>query len=125
MRKFLFPILALMLTTSIPAIASNWGVLGKEKVNFGVERGDIHIASKGFLKEVAVEVRGAAVYLDTITVHMGNGKVTNLPVRRVIKPHERTRPIHLSGSNIVRKVSFVYKRADTKLARAEVVLWGR
>ena len=68
MRKFLIPALLMLCSSSTPALASQWAVLGKEKVNFNVERDDIRLASKGFLREVAVEVRGAAVYIDTIDV---------------------------------------------------------
>lgn len=126
MRKFLIPALLMLCSSSTPALASQWAVLGKEKVNFNVERDDIRLASKGFLREVAVEVRGAAVYIDTIDVYLGNGKVINLPVRRVVNPRERTRSIHLPGTaSIVRKVSVVYKRVGTNLTKAEMVLWGR
>jgi hypothetical protein len=106
-------------------ISDGWIQLGTEKVNARMERDEIRAASKGFVKQVVIEVRGAAVYFESVAVHLGDGEVVDLPVRSIIKAGERTRVIDLPGNaRLIRKVVFVHQKLRDA-GKAEVILWGR
>lgn len=129
MKKMIkYMVLLLMACLANPVfagISDGWIQLGKEKVNARMERDEIRAASKGFVKQVVIEVIGAAVYFESVAVHLGDGEVIDLPVRSIIKAGERTSVIDLPGkARIIRKVVFVHQKLrDT--GKAEVILWGR
>lgn len=121
-------ILMLMVCLAPPLVAGisdGWVQLGKEKVNSRMERDEIRAASKGFVKQVVIEVRGAAVYFESVAVHLGDGEVVDLPIRSIVKAGERTRVIDLPGkARLIRKVVFVHQKLRDA-GKAEVILWGR
>lgn len=121
-------VLLLMVCSASPVfagISDGWVQLGKEKVNSRMERDEIRAASKGFVKQIVIEVRGSAVFFESVTVHLGDGEVIDLPIRSIIKAGERTRVIDLPGNaRLIRKVVFVHQKLrDT--GKAEAILWGR
>lgn len=121
-------LLILFVTFTAPVfagISDGWERLGKEKVNSRMDRDEMRIASKGFIKQLVVEVRGSAVYFESVKVHLGNGEVLDLPIRSIVKDGERSRVMDLPGNaRIINKVIFMHQKVkgDTK---AEVILWGR
>ncbi len=126
LKQLLKAAVLILMTLATPAFASNWQQLGKERVNFGMERDEIRAASKGLFKALSVEVRGAAVYIRSVTVHYGQDETMSFPVGRIVQAGERTRVIDLPGSaRLVRKVVFDYKKVREDAGKAEVVLWGR
>lgn len=128
MKKLKYIVLILAACLSNPALAGltdGWIQLGKEKVKPRIERDVIRTASKGLVKQVVIEVRGASVYFESVMVHLGNGEVIDLPVRSIIKAGERTRVIDLPGNaRLIRKVVFVHQKIRDA-GKAEVILWGR
>lgn len=128
MKRFKYIVLFLAACLSNPVLAGltdGWIQLGKEKVKPRIERDVIRAASKGLVKQVVIEVRGTAVYFESVTVHLGNGEVIDLPVRSLIKAGERTRVIDLPGNaRLIRKVVFVHQKLRDA-GKAEVILWGR
>ncbi|PPD29939.1 MAG: hypothetical protein CTY19_16635 [Methylomonas sp.] len=106
-------------------ISDGWEQLGRERVSARLERDQIRAASKGFVKQIVIEVVGAAVYFESVAVHLGDGEVVDLPIRSIIKAGERTRVIDLPGNaRLIRKVVFVHKKLKDA-GKAEVILWGR
>jgi hypothetical protein len=126
MIKYLVVLLFVSMANPVNSgISEGWIQLGKEKVNARMERDEIRSASKGFVKQVVIEVRGAAVYFESVAVHLGDGEVVDLPVRSIIKAGERTRVIDLPGNaRLIRKVVFVHQKLRDA-GKAEVILWGR
>lgn len=129
--KHLIKIFALVLIVfTAPVFAGGltvgWEQLGKETVNSKTERDEIRTASKGFVKQIVIEVRGTAVYFESVSVHLGKGEVIDLPIRSIVKAGERSRVFDLPGkARIIRKVVFYYKKIKEGSGKAEVVLWGR
>lgn len=106
-------------------ISDGWEQLGKERVNSRMERDEIRAASKGFVKQIVIEVRGSAVFFESVAVHLGDGEVVDLPVRSIIKAGQRTPVFDLPGkARLIRKVVFVHQKLRDS-GKAEVVLWGR
>lgn len=128
MKLSLKTFLLVLVTLTAPVfagISDGWERLGKESVSSRMDRDEMRIASKGFIKQLAVEVSGSAVYFDSVIVHLGNGDVLDLPIRSIVKDGERSRVMDLPGTaRIVKKVIFMHQkvRGDVK---AEVILWGR
>ena len=122
----LLVILTTILATPVFAdITDGWERLGKEKVNSRLERDEIRIASKGFIKQIVVEVRGAAVFFESVNVHLGNGEVMDFPIRSIVKAGERSRVFDLPGkARIIKKVVFIHQKVKDS-NKAEIVLWGR
>ena len=121
-------VLLLMICLPNPVFAglsNGWIQLGQGKSQCPHERDEIRAASKGFVKQVVIEVKGAAVYFELVAVHLGDGEVVDLPIRSIIKAGERTRVIDLPGNaHLIRKVSFVHQKLRGS-RKAQVILWGR
>jgi hypothetical protein len=108
------------------SLAKGWEQLGKEKVSSRMERDEMRTASKGFVKQIAIEVRGTAVYFESVSVHLGKGEVIDLLIRSIIKAGERSRVFDLPGeARIIRKVVFHYKKMRGVSGKVEIILWGR
>lgn len=123
--KWLFLLVVMLANPVLAGISDGWEQLGKEKVNAHLERDEIRAASKGFVKQLVIEVRGTAVYFESVAVHLGNGEVVDLPIRNIIKAGQRTQVIDLPGkARLIRKVVFVHQKLKDS-GKAEVVLWGR
>lgn len=127
MNKIIAVFFALILLPfSSSVLASGWSPIGSTSVNRSLDKDDIRVASKGFFNALAVEVRGAPVFIGVIVVEYGKDERMELPVNKIVKPGERTRPIQLPGHRIVRKVTFYQQAAKQgSKDRAEVVLWGK
>jgi hypothetical protein len=124
-QSFVLLLMACLANPVVAGISDGWIRLGKEKVNARIERDEIRAASKGFVKQVVIEVRGEAVYFESVAVHLGNGEVVDLPIRSIIKAGERTRVIDLPGdARLIRKVVFTHQKLRDA-GKAEVILWGR
>lgn len=124
-QSFVLLLMASLANPVVAGISDGWIRLGKEKVNARMERDEIRAASKGFVKQVVIEVKGAAVYFESVAVHLGDGEVVDLPIRSIIKAGERTRVIDLPGNaRLIRKVVFVHQKLRDS-GKAEVILWGR
>ena len=108
------------------SLTEGWEQLGKVKVSSSMERDELRIASKGFVKQITIEVLNAAVYFESVSVHLGKGEVIDLPIRSIIKAGERSRVFDLpSERRIIRKVVFHHKKTRDTSGKAEVILWGR
>ncbi len=127
MFKCLILLMMVCLVNPVMAgISDGWIQLGKEKVNARRERDEIRTASKGFVKQIVIEVRGTPVFFESVAVHLGDGEVMDLPIRSIIKAGERTHIIDLPGNaRIIRKVVFVHQKLKKDADIAEVILWGR
>lgn len=124
-QSFVLLLMACLANPVVAGISDGWIRLGKEKVNARMERDEIRAASKGFVKQVVIEVKGAAVYFESVAVHLGDGEVIDLPIRSIIKAGERTRVIDLPGNaRLIRNVVFVHQKLRDS-GKAEVILWGR
>ena len=100
---------------------------GKEKVNTRMERYEIRAASKGFVKQVVIEVEDAAVYFESVAVHLGDGEVVDLPIRSIIEAGERTRVMDFPGNAcLIRKVVIrasktpVFQESGSHTVRSEI-----
>lgn len=128
MKQIISIIMLILLSFSHPSVAGlsdGWQQLGKERVNAIKEYDEMRLASKGFIKQLAIEVRGSAVYFESVSVHLGDGQVMDIPIRSLIKAGERSRVIDLPGTaRIINKVVFVHQKLRENI-KAEVVLWGR
>lgn len=118
-------LLSFSTVSSAGGLADGWQQLGREKVNAIKEYDEMRIASKGFIKQLALEVQGSAVYFESVSIHLANGQVLDLPVRSIIKAGERSRVIDLPGeARVIRKVVFVHEKLRDS-GKARVILWGR
>jgi hypothetical protein len=127
--KYAFKLLVILITILAKPvfadITDGWERLGKEKVSSRLERDEIRIASKGFIKQIVIEVRGAAVFFESVNVHLGNSEVMDFPIRSIVRVGERSRVFDLPGkARIIKKVVFIHQKVKDS-NKAEIVLWGR
>jgi hypothetical protein len=123
--KLLVILITILATPVFADITDGWERLGKEKVSSRLERDEIRIASKGFIKQIVIEVRGAAVFFESVNVHLGNGEVMDFPIRSIVRAGERSRVFDLPGkARIIKKVVFIHQKVKDS-NKAEILLWGR
>ncbi len=126
LKGFVLLIVACLVNPVFADISEGWKQIGKEKVNARMERDEIRAASKGFFKQIVIEVKGEPVFFESVAVHLGDGEVVDLPIRSIIKAGERTRVLDLPGhARIIRKVVFWHQKLTKDSDKAEVILWGR
>ncbi|GAB4276235.1 MAG: hypothetical protein Kow0065_23670 [Methylomicrobium sp.] len=121
----IFITVAIMVGPAQAGISEGWQRLGKEKVKARMERDEMRLASKGFFRQIALEVQGAAVHFDSISVHFGNGEAIDVPIRSIVRAGERSRVIDLPGeARLIRKIVFIHKKLRDS-GKAQVIVWGR
>lgn len=124
-RGVCFLLVAMLSNPVFADLSEGWEKIGREKVNARMERDEIRAASKGFFKQLVIEVKGSAVYFDDVTITLGDGDVIDWPVRSMIKAGERTSVFDLPGkARLIKKVVFKHEKIQDS-GKAEVILWGR
>jgi hypothetical protein len=125
MVAFCFACLALLGGVEI-AHAAGWEKLGEKRVDDKTERDEIRVGiGKGTYRWLKLRVEDHAVEFDRVIVTYGNGDRQSIPIRRIIRGGDESRPIRVENApRVIRSVVFYYKTIrDGK--RAKVKLYAR
>jgi len=105
---------------------SDWELLGSRTVGFRVDRDIIEVGRReGRFSRIALEVRENDVYFMDLKVVFMNGEVQDVPVRALVRPGERSRPLDLQGGDrVIRQIELVYRSRPGFGGRAVVNVYG-
>ena len=111
----------------IAALPGPWELLGKRKVNYGLDRDEIMVtAREGGFTKLKLRVLKSPINLHRFVVHYGNGSKQEVAVRKKIPAGGETRVIDLKGGKrVIRKIVFWYDTKGLQKKRATVAVWGR
>jgi len=104
----------------------DWELLGSQTVGFRVDRDVIEVGRReGRFSKIALEVRENDVYIMDLKVVFINGEVQDLPVRALVRPGQRSRPLDLMGGDRgIRQIELVYRARPNFGGRAVVNVYG-
>jgi hypothetical protein len=105
---------------------SDWELLGSRTVGFRIDRDIIEVGRReGRFSRIALEVRENDVYFMDLKVVFMNGEVQDVPVRALVRPGERSRPLDLQGGDrVIRQIELVYRSRPGFGGRAVVNVYG-
>ncbi|MDP9139041.1 MAG: hypothetical protein M3N38_12855 [Pseudomonadota bacterium] len=110
-----------------PGGGADWTELGCKQVSlFGRDRDSIDVGRReGRFKSIRLHVRGADVEMLDLRVIYANGTPDDIPVRRVIRQGDRTRPLDLRGfERSIDRVEMVYRTIPNFKGLARVCVEG-
>jgi hypothetical protein len=105
----------------------DWVELGCKGVSlFGRDRDSIDVGRReGRFKAIRLHVRGADIELLDLRVIYANGEPDDIPVKRVLRQGERTRPLDLRGfERFIRRVDMTYRTIPNFKGLANVCVEG-
>jgi len=122
-----FALITLSANTAHAQKASPWTKLGDRKVNFRADHDEIPVTVlKGTYRRLKLRVRKAPIYIHNIRIVYGNGKSTNIKVKKRIAAGSESRAFDLPGRNrVIKKIVFNYKSVPTFKGRGYIAVWGR
>lgn len=105
---------------------SDWELLGSQTVGFRVDRDVIQVGRReGRFSRIALEVRENDVFFIDLKVVFMNGEVQDVPVRALVRPGQRSRPLDLQGGDrLIRQIELVYRARPGFGGRAVVNVYG-
>lgn len=105
---------------------SDWELLGSQTVGFRVDRDVIQVGRReGRFSRIALEVRDNDVFFMDLKVVFMNNEVQDIPVRALVRPGERSRPLDLmGGGRLIRQIELVYRARPGFGGRAVVNVYG-
>ncbi|GIW73346.1 MAG: hypothetical protein KatS3mg102_2888 [Planctomycetota bacterium] len=110
-----------------PAAASDWELLGRREVAWGLDRDVIPVtAAEGRFRKLQLRVHGHPIEVLDLDVEFGNGERQDVAVREVFRPGTSSRVIDLPGdARVIKKVVFWYRKVGPRPGPAVIELWGR
>lgn len=104
----------------------DWVELGCQEVGFRTDRDVIRVGRReGRFSAIRIYVRGNAVEMRDLKVVYANGQPDDLPVRSIVRPGDRTRPIDLKGwERAIDRIELVYRAVPNRRGRATVCAEG-
>jgi len=134
-KLFFLPLLAVfaisLMSASYPAETAkafgDWELLGKKKVNYGLDRDEIKVTAKeGLFSKLHLRVKRAPINLHKVTIHFGNGQTQNVNIKKNIAKGGKTRIIDINGGKrVIKKVVMWYDTKNRSKARAVVQVFGK
>ena len=112
---------------STDAEAATWVLLGRTRVNGGLDRDVIRVGrSAGVFDHIMLKVTGNDLLIYDLDVRYGNGNNDDIPVRLLIRQGSTTRAIDLRARNrFIREVRFAYGKFRNGRGATYVELYGR
>ncbi len=103
-----------------------WDFLGSRAVDFRLDRDVIQVGrSDGKFRAIQLLAKNGDVFLNSVRVKYGDGRVEAIPVKALVPAGSRTRVIDLKGTDrFLSAVELVYRSDPTRLAKAEIQLYG-
>lgn len=127
-------VLACVAITSTDALAQrgrdrgrdDWVQLGCQQVGFRTDRDVVRVGRReGRFSAIRLVVRDNAVEMLDLKVIYANGEPDDIPVRSIIRPGDRTRPLDLRGwERSIDRVEMVYRAVPNFRGRATVCVEG-
>ncbi len=104
----------------------DWVQLGCQQVGFRTDRDVVRVGRReGRFSAIRLVVRDNAVEMLDLKVVYANGAPDDIPVRSVIRPGDRTRPLDLRGwERSIDRVEMVYRAVPNFRGRATVCVEG-
>ncbi|MCH2081802.1 MAG: DUF2541 family protein [Saprospiraceae bacterium] len=134
-KLFFLPLLALFtissMSASFPAeklkAFGGWELLGKKKVNYGLDRDEIMVTAKeGLFSKLHLSVKRAPINLHKLRIHFANGQTQNVEIRKNIAKGGKTRVIDITGGKrVIKKVVMWYDTKNRAKTRAVVQVFGK
>jgi hypothetical protein len=108
------------------AEAASWVLLGRTRVNGGLDRDVIRVGARaGVFNRIRLKVTGNDLLIYDLDVRYGNGRNDDIPVRLLIPQGGTTRNIDLRARNrFIREVRFAYGKFRNGRGATFVELWG-
>jgi hypothetical protein len=112
---------------STEAQAATWVLLGRTRVNGGLDRDVIRVGARaGVFNHIMLKVTGNDLLIYDLDVRYGNGNNDDIPVRLLIRQGGSTRSIDLRARNrFIREVRFAYGKFRNGRGATYVELYGR
>lgn len=103
-----------------------WELLGRQGVNFKVDRDVIDVGKKeGKFTRIKLKVLNARINLYALSVKYANGAVERLDVKTQLKKGAETRAIDLAGrGRYIRQIELVYRSRPKFKGRGTVEVYG-
>ena len=111
---------------STQAEAATWVLLGRRRVNGGLDFDEIPVGrGAGTFNHIRLKVTGNDLLLYDLDVRYGNGRNDDIPVRLLIPQGGYTRAIDLRANNrLIRSVRFAYGKFRNGRGATYVELYG-
>jgi hypothetical protein len=109
-----------------PRPGSDWLVLGRQTVGFGVDRDVIRVGRReGRFEKILLEVGDNDVEILDLKVFYHRGPPQDVRVREFIRAGGRTRPLDLQGGDrVIERIELVYRSRPGFRGRATVAVYG-
>ena len=109
------------------AAHKGWELLGKRKVQFGLDKDVIKVgANEGGFRKLKVIVSGGGVNMHKMVVVYGNGSRDQVALRHNFRRGSDSRLIDLQGGKRrIKQIVFWYDTKNISKRRATVTVYGR
>lgn len=110
----------------VPAIASDWELLGERSVRLINERDIIPVGGRKQYARLKLKVKETGIQILSMTVRLATGQVLNPPLRTFIAKNSESRVIDIPGRDrAITSVTLVYQSRPGSRERAIVQLYGK